>query len=478
VTTWTDGAIPVSDPHAAFQSMAGRLSRLLGGADGSTLDGATTTFLEELGGFAEVDVTFLTLVDAGGCVTDDWHWVRPGLAAAAPGVGSPLAATFGSALELLRLGTTVVVDDLSRLELVPTARALATANGLQALVIAPVIVGSELLGVMGLQVFHRPRSWEPSLVVQVELLAQSLVQAVGRTRQLGALAVADATARRIAEYIPDGLLLLSTKGAVSWVSPSFCAMSGLAANRILDRAASSFFHPSHRQAIEEQVARAVRRHDAQFTAQFQSESADWRWADVALRLASEPESGAPDEIVMSVRDVHDQRLGDQHLVRQADLDPLTGLANRAAFERALAALAGRDLRILVAFCDIDDFKAINEEHGHEVGDDVLRSVAAAIGNIVRGDDIVARFGGDEFAVVVTEVDDMHAVPLGARLLGVTRELLVGAGGTRVSLSVGVCGPGPAADAAAMRQKADQAMYSVKRTNKNSWVEVEWNPPPS
>jgi GAF domain-containing protein len=238
VTTWTDGAIPVSDPHAAFQSMAGRLSRLLGGADGSTLDGATTTFLEELGGFAEVDVTFITLVDGGGCVTDDWHWVRPGLAAAAPGVGSPLSATFGSALELLRLGTTVVIDDLSRLELVPTARALATANGLQALVIAPVIVGSELLGVMGLQVFHRPRSWEPSLVVQVELLAQSLVQAVGRTRQLGALAVANARARRIAEYIPDGLLLLSTKGAVSWVSPSFCAMSGLAANRILDRAAS------------------------------------------------------------------------------------------------------------------------------------------------------------------------------------------------------------------------------------------------
>ena len=145
---------------------------------------------------------------------------------------------------------------------------------------------------------------------------------------------------------------------------------------------------------------------------------------MALRLASEPESGVPNEIVMSVRDVHDRHLREQHLVRQADLDPLTGLANRAAFEKALATLAERDLRILVAFCDIDDFKAINDEYGHDVGDDVLRSVAAAIGNIVRGDDIVARFGGDEFAVVVTEVDDMHAVPLGARLLGVTRELVV------------------------------------------------------
>jgi diguanylate cyclase (GGDEF)-like protein/PAS domain S-box-containing protein len=279
--------------------------------------------------------------------------------------------------------------------------------------------------------------------------------------------VANARARRIAAYIPDGLLLLSTKGTVSWVSPSFCEMSGLPANRILNRAASSYFHPSHRQALEEQMARAVRSHDAHITAQFQSESGDWRWADVALRLAVEPESGVPNEIVMSVRDAHERHLREQHLVRQADLDPLTGLANRAAFERAVTALAERDVRVLVAFCDIDNFKSINDEFGHDVGDDVLRAVAAAIGHVVRGDDIVARFGGDEFAVVVTQVDDMQAVPLGARLLGVTRQLKVG--GAEVSLSVGICGPGPASDAAAMRQKADQAMYSVKRTEKNNWV---------
>jgi diguanylate cyclase (GGDEF)-like protein/PAS domain S-box-containing protein len=475
VTTRTDGPIPASDPHAAFQSVAGRLSRVLGAADESTLDMAASTCLEELGGFADVDVTFITLVDDEATVTDDWHWIRPGLGATAPRVGSPLAATFGSAMDFLRVGNTVVVDDLSGIELSPSERALATANGLQAIMVAPVIVGSQLLGVMGLQVFHRPRAWDRSLVVQVELLAQTLVQAVCRTRQQGALAVANARARRIAEYIPDGLLLLSIKGAVSWVSPSFCEMSGLAANRILNRAASSFFHPSHRQPLEEQMARAVRSHDAHITAQFQSETGDWRWADVALRLAAEPDSGVPNEIVMSVRDVHERHLREQHLVRQADLDPLTGLANRAAFERAIAVLAERDVRVLVAFCDIDDFKTINDEFGHDVGDDVLRAVAAAIGNIVRGDDIVARFGGDEFAVVVTQVDDMHAVPLGARLLGVTRELQVG--GTNVSLSVGICGPGPASDAAAMRQRADQAMYSVKRTNKNNWIEVEWNPPP-
>jgi diguanylate cyclase (GGDEF)-like protein/PAS domain S-box-containing protein len=365
---------------------------------------------------------------------------------------------------------------LSRVELAPADRALATANGLQAIMVVPVIVGSQWLGVMGLQVFHRPRHWETPVVVQVELLAQTFVQAISRTRHRAALAVAHARARRIAGYIPDGLLLLGVDGTVSWVSPSFCEMSGVAAPGIVGRPVSCFFHPAHRSSLEEQMARAVDQQYADITAQFQSSAGDWRWADVALRLAAEPDSGVPDELVVRVRDVHDRLLRELDLVRQTDLDPLTGLATRAGFDRSVAALADRDVRVLVAFCDIDDFKAINDEFGHAVGDDVLKAVAGAIGRVVRGDDIVARFGGDEFALVVRAIADQDSsLPLGARLLGATRSLVVG--DVRVSMSVGVCGPGPASDAAAMRQKADQVMFSAKRDDKNNWIHVDWRPPP-
>ena len=83
----------------------------------------------------------------------------------------------------------------------------------------------------------------------------------------------------------------------------------------------------------------------------------------------------------------------------AERDPLTGLYNRRSFDSALAhALDHRDGAALVLF-DFDGFKAINDDHGHPVGDAVLRAVAAACQEVVRDGDCLARFGGDEFAVI-------------------------------------------------------------------------------
>jgi len=463
----------VNDAHSPFQTIAERLSRVIGAADDVTLDLAATTCLEELGGFADVDTAFITLVDDAACVTDDWRWIRPSLAGEALPVGTPFPETVGSAMESLRVGTTVVTDDLTECGPERLERVLGGVGDLRATILVPVIVGSTLRGVMGMALVEEPRQWDRTLVGQVEFLAQTLVQAACRTRQQRALAVANARASRIAAYIPDGLLLVSLKGNVAWVSPSFCSMSGLAAGQILNQPALSFFHPSGHQALEDEMARALVGHDAQISVQFQSGPEEWRWADVALRLATDPESLVPNEIVMSVRDAHERHLREQHLVRQADQDLLTGLANRAAFERAVADLAEREVRVLVAFCDIDDFKTINDRFGHDVGDEALRAVASAIAGVVRGQDIVARFGGDEFAVVAIVEDGCVEFPLGPRLVGATRGLAVQ--GTPISLSVGICGPGPATNTAAMRQMADQAMYTVKHNDKNDWIQVAWGP---
>ena len=454
---------------ASFQSLAARLSRVLGVADTSTLDVAVSTCLEQLGAFVDVDVAFVTLVDDQECVSDDWHWIRPGRVAAAPEIGSPITATFGSATEFLRLGHTVAVDDLLEIELAPSEQALATANGLRAIVMAPVLVGAKLLGLVGLQVFDDPRHWGAATEGQVEVLAQLLLQAVTRTRERGALAAADVRARRIAEYIPDGLLLLDTDGRASWVSPSFLRMSGVDAEHVIGAHADTLFHPSHQHALHEQLAAAACNNESVLTALMRAPGPDWRWADLALRLASDSDSGVADEIVMTVHDSHERHLREVQLELRGDVDSLTGLLNRAAFERACAELADEGQSVLVAFCDLDDFKTINDDLGHHAGDEVLCVVADALRRAVRGRDLVARFGGDEFVIVVSGgEDETEAQLLGERLVVSVREL-----DAPVSLSVGICGPGPASETTSMRRAADEAMYETKRAGKDSWTLRRW-----
>ncbi|HUR50524.1 MAG TPA: bifunctional diguanylate cyclase/phosphodiesterase [Mycobacteriales bacterium] len=150
------------------------------------------------------------------------------------------------------------------------------------------------------------------------------------------------------------------------------------------------------------------------------------------------------------------------LQRELRIDRLTGVANRLGLEEALtAALEQPDAPFALVVIDLDDFKIINDNHGHAFGDEVLRHVASRLGASVRADDVVARLGGDEFAVLL-QGDAAAYVQVSERVVGALAvPVLVDDRAFRLSASVGLVGKQDGDTVARLLADADGAMYEAK-----------------
>jgi diguanylate cyclase (GGDEF)-like protein len=151
-------------------------------------------------------------------------------------------------------------------------------------------------------------------------------------------------------------------------------------------------------------------------------------------------------------------------------DALTGLPDRAAFVAALKRAAESGEGVAVLFLDLDDFKVINDTHGHQTGDAVLRLVADAMRSSVRQSDVVGRLGGDEFAVLMPETEAAVADGAAQRLAASLRNVFKGTPTVTASIGVVACGTVDASTDELLR-RADQAMYDAKRNGKDRVVQV-------
>jgi diguanylate cyclase (GGDEF)-like protein/PAS domain S-box-containing protein len=159
--------------------------------------------------------------------------------------------------------------------------------------------------------------------------------------------------------------------------------------------------------------------------------------------------------------------------QMASHDALTELPNRRLFQdrlqQALAHARRRDRRLGVLFIDLDGFKQVNDRHGHDAGDQLLKTVGGLLASGVRSEDTVARLGGDEFGVLLADVNDAEdAASVGGKLLhALSRPLTVGGAQVRLGASVGVAVfPDHGTDPDAVMRAADDAMYRVKDDGKD------------
>lgn len=285
---------------------------------------------------------------------------------------------------------------------------------------------------------------------------------------LQALIESERRYRILAENASDVVYTVDRGGLVTWVSPSVTERLGWHPDQVVGRAIRDLMHPDDLSTLIEDRRALEHAGVGGGTTEIRFATADAQWSWMSLRgRALYDDDGVLIGGVESLRDINDRKQTEQRLEHAARHDSLTGLANRAylieEISRALHASRRAGTHTAVLLIDLDNFKVVNDALGHASGDELLCEAAARLSTLVRDADLVARQGGDEFAVVMRDVTDPTDVMRTAqRIVDAFRvPLVVGEYELVTTTSIGVVVSRDEADAGALLVAADRALYIAK-----------------
>ena len=238
-------------------------------------------------------------------------------------------------------------------------------------------------------------------------------------------------------------------------------------------------HPEDRDKVWHAIQQELSQHQDIYVTEFRMQTKDgrYRWLQGRGKCVAVDAQGKPARLVGINIDIHERKQAELQASYLAYHDKLTGLPNRALFfDRFSQAIsrAKRDRRhVALLFADLDGFKQVNDMYGHEAGDAVLRMAAQRLLACVRAVDTAVRFGGDEFAVILGDLDDARQAALVAEkvVAAFAPEMMLEMGvSCRIGVSIGVSMfPENGTTMDGLLTAADQAMYDSKRAGKNTYT---------
>ena len=269
----------------------------------------------------------------------------------------------------------------------------------------------------------------------------------------------------------DVILVVDAKGSIRYASPAMERVLGRSAADVQDTSVLDLIHPTDVGAAQNALAGAQASPGRVTRSEYRVRHGDGRWLFAEVHSANLLNDPAVCGIVLTIRDVSERKTLEAQLTHQALHDPLTGLANRALFDDRLGHAVARARRggsgLAVLLVDLDEFKLVNDAHGHQAGDAVLAQVGQRLLACIREGDTAARLGGDEFAILLEDVTLQDVAPISARILAAFHEpVAIEGGAVTISASVGVAhGDQGLVDTADFLTCADIAMYAAKDSGK-------------
>ncbi len=273
----------------------------------------------------------------------------------------------------------------------------------------------------------------------------------------------------------NAIVITDLEGNIEYVNPAFEKITGYPVEESVGRNCRFLQADDTRQAGVDAIREAVRtREERSVLLRNYRKNGELFWNDVHIAPVRGPD-GRVTHFVGVLNDITEIKRYEQQLEQQANVDSLTALANRNVLkDRILQAIASaqRDgTFVTVGFMDLDNFKFINDSLGHNIGDELLKGVAERLTACLRGQDTIARYGGDEFAfVLMGQKDEKSIAALMDRILKTIGRPFDVAGHTLfVSCSIGLAAyPKDGMDADTLLKNADAAMYRAKERGRNTF----------
>jgi diguanylate cyclase (GGDEF)-like protein/PAS domain S-box-containing protein len=472
------GALAVLDIHRRdklLEALAIAAKELLRSSD---LAVSLPKVIEQIGHATGVDRTHIFLVDPAG---GDGHilqhnlWTAPGVTTPPEfqNVTEPMADVgLKSWIPRLERGETIVghVQDFD-----PPVRALLEAGGVQSTLCVPVFADGRWLGTIAFDDCRSERDWSAAEIDTIKTVAELVGAAIARTSRLKTLA----DANRIIENSPTILYRLSPQKPFELIYLSQNVRRyGYDADEVLTSPGSwlqlieSESHP----AIAADIKSIIEGKTEYTLIEFRLKKPDGSHAWFEGRgYAVRDEQQGLVAIEGILTDITDRKLAAENIATLARTDSLTGLPNRAAFLERLNLEFARARRggnqFALHYLDLDHFKDVNDTLGHPAGDALLRAAAERLKTCVRETDMVARFGGDEFAVLQDDIAEMTDTEALAAKISEVLAAPFAIGGNRVetTASIGIVPyRGNIAGVDAMLTKADLALYRAKNEGRNQF----------
>lgn len=416
---------------------------------------------------------------------------QSGLAWLRPGIRSALGDTYcASAIER---GSTISAHDVGASPTLAASTAHA-ALGWQAYIGTPVRVEGEVFGTLSFSDPDRTgRPFAPNAIRGVEFMAALLGRFIERQ---GAMARLVDRQRMLAQSFlssPMGTAISAPSGEILEVNRAFCHLLGWRECDILHRTAADFTHPEDRELTTELYRELFSGQRDRFDIEKRYIHANGQPVEVEVGAGVVRDShGAPLYVTIQAVDLSERnrvrrelQAANSALRQLASTDSLTGLLNRRALDEVLLREFSRAKRHGAVFSlmlvDLDHFKAINDRHGHPVGDAVLAGLGVLLREVVRASDVAARLGGEEFAVVLPDTSLVEASTLAERVRHAVHKSAWPVSGVTASFGVAQL-DAEANDPGTVLKRADRALYDAKAAGRDrvmSHPAAPWvaEPPP-